>query len=230
MCIDLTIDFDFDAFEAEVYEAAHVVFAKLQRDYSNETFYTFNFCVGDVMQNVYIIVNTEQELERFARGALPNDDRYLDVPFEDFRTYWRYQMPSYMGIDGKSDSEFAKRFAKANDMLWSLNEAINDLEDDLLESEKMDEDDIFDYLYENFYEPISDRLARVLQRLDKEGAFELTNRRENIHLGVLESTWFDDDLPGPFLELNPPQSCRKYEEDEVIYKRVRVTIYGYPDG
>lgn len=226
MSIDLTIDFDFDAFEAEVYAAARAVFAKLQRDYSNETFYTFNLVTGDVMQDVYMYVNTEEELERFVRREVLRDERYRDVPFEDFRTYWRYHPPSLMLIYSKTDSEFAKRFAKANDMLWALRNQIENLEDGLLDDDEVDEDDYYDTVYETVDEPITERLKSVMRRLDNEGAFEITNKRENIHLGVIQSKWDYDTLPGRFDDINPAESCRRYEQDEVTFQRVQTAIWG----
>ncbi|MCY4064149.1 MAG: DUF4303 domain-containing protein [Chloroflexi bacterium] len=221
---DLTIDFDFDGFEEEVYAAARAVFAKLQNDRSDELFYTFNFCTGDVTQDVVIYVNTEEELDRFARSELQRDDRYLDVPFEDFRTYWRYQPSSLMLIYGKSEAEFAKRFAKANDMLWALKSQIEEMEDELLDDDELDEDDYYEALFETVYEPIEERLKSVLRRLDNESAFEITNTRRNIHLGVMQSNWDYDMLPGPFEDINPTESCRRYEQDAAIFQRVNAIL------
>ena len=70
MSFDLTIDFDFDAFEAEVYTAARNVFLKLQQEYSNETFYTFNLVTGNILQYVNVFVSTEEELTRNAADEL----------------------------------------------------------------------------------------------------------------------------------------------------------------
>ena len=226
MSMNLTIDFDFDAFEEEVFAAARVVFAELQRERRAESFYTFNFVTGDVMQHVNLYVNTEEELERFCRSEVQRDDRYLDVPFEAFKTYWRYHPPSLILVDSGSNSEFGKRFAKTNDLLWALRSQVEDLEDELLDDEEVDEDDYYNAVYETVDEPLTERLKSVLRRLDGEGAFEITNGRENIHLGVIQSNWDYDMLPGPFDELNPPKSCQRYERDAAVFRRVYDTLSG----
>ena len=226
MSFNITVDFDFDAFEAEVYAAARAVFSELQRERRDETFYTFNFCTGDVMQDVYLYVNTEEALDRFVQREVQRDDRYLDVPYQDFRTYWRFQPSSLILIDSDTNNEFSKRFHKANSMLWALKSQIEDLEDELLDDEEVDEDDYYDALFDTVYEPIEERLKNVLRRLDNEGAFEKTNSRENIHLGVIQSNWDYDMLPGPFDDINPAESCRRYEQDENTFQRVGAAIWG----
>ena len=55
-------------------------------------------------------------------------------------------------------------------------------------------------------------------------AFVTSNKRENIHLGVIQSQWDYDTLPGPFYEINPAESCRRYEQDKVIFQRVLQAI------
>ncbi len=50
MDFDLQVEFDYDAFEQETYEAARVIFPMLQRERSDETFYTFNFDTGQLIQ------------------------------------------------------------------------------------------------------------------------------------------------------------------------------------
>jgi len=57
------IDFDFDAFESEVYGAARVKFTGLHRGMSSDTFYSFNFCTADA----YIVVFTQEGLENTVR-------------------------------------------------------------------------------------------------------------------------------------------------------------------
>ena len=235
MDFNFTISTDFDALEEEVYGAARAMFAKLQRDRSDETFYTFNLCTGDVMQHVYILVNTEEELERSARSELQYDDSYLDVPFSDFKTYWRHQGPCFIMVYSRTDGEYEKHFARANDMLASLEREIDKIHDRVLEERNLSfldiegallSNDFIHYVVDNIYPLIQNRLKNALKRLDNEGAFESTNKRENVHLGVLESTWTYDELPGPFYDINPPESCRRYEQDEGIFHRVQTAMWG----
>lgn len=234
MRFNISVGMDFDDFENEVYAAACVMFAKLQRDRSDETFYTFNFCTGDVMQNVYLTVNTEEELERFAHKELAYDDRYLDVPFEDLKTHWRFHAAaSHIMVYTATDDEFGKRFARANGMLEALEREIDQIHDRTLEERNLSffevagaelSNSFIHYVVDNIYPLIQNRLKNVLRRLDREAAFELTNRRENIHLGVLESTWTYDELPGPFYDINPAESCRRYERDKEVFHRVLEAI------
>ncbi len=224
MNINLTIDFDFDAFEAEVYTAARVVFAKLQRDYSNETFYTFNFVTGDVMQDLHMLVNTEEELVRRVRREIQRNELYMHLPFENLKSYLRYHPSSFIQIDQDSDSAFSKFFAKSNDMLWALSSQIEKLEDELLEDEEADEEDYYDSVYETVDEPITARLMSVLRQLDAEGVFKITNERERIHLGLLQSQWDYDALPGPFHEINPPASCRRYAHYAEVFRAIAAAL------
>ena len=224
MDIKLEIDFDFDAFEEEVYEAARVVFRKLQQDRSDETFYTFNFVTGDVMQDLHMLVNTEEELVRRVRREIQRDELYSHLPFENLKSYLRYHPSSLIQIGRDSDSEFVRLFAKVNHLLNTLMRQIEDLEDELLEDEEMDEEDYYDAVYETIDEPITAKLMCVLRRLDAESAFEVTNERERIHLGVLQSQWDYDTLPGPFHEINPPESCRRYAHYDQVFRAVAAAL------
>ncbi|MCY3781604.1 MAG: DUF4303 domain-containing protein [Chloroflexi bacterium] len=226
MDFDLNVEFNYDAFEQATYEAARVIFPMLQRERSDETFYTFNFDTGQLVQYVAILVNTEEELERQTRRELQKDDKYLDVPYADFKTFWRHHWFDFILVYSQNNEEFAKRFKTTNDMLWSLTTQLDELEDELLEDEDVDEDELYEYVFDNIHDPIRDRLARVLQRLDKEGIFELTNKRENIHLGLHDSNWPRDTLPGPFADLNPEESCRRYEQDKLVFDRVQAKLFG----
>lgn len=187
------------------------------------------------MQHVYILVNTEEELDRFARSELQDDERYLDVPFADFKTYWRHQGTCFILVYSRTDSDFVKHFARANDMLVALEDEIDRIHDRMLEERNLSLSDIagallsndfIQYVVDNIYPLIQNRLKHALKRLDNEGAFELTNKRENVHLGVLESTWTYDELPGPFYDINPPESCRRYEQDALIFHRVQTALWG----
>ena len=188
------IDFDFEAFENAIYEAARLVFPNVQRDRSDETFYTFNFATGDTTQDVYILVNTEEELERRARSAPRFADRYNDVPFDDLKTFLRHQHHVCMIVDQNSDSEFAKNFESVNDMLWTQWNQIEEFSLEFLDDEDNDEDDFDDAVYDAYHEPVESSLKNVLRRLDKEIVFEMTNKRENIHLGVLQGSWRYDEM------------------------------------
>lgn len=229
MSFNFKVSMDFDAFEEEVFAASRVLFAKLQQERSDETFYTFNFCTGDVMQHVYLMVNTEEELERFARKELQYKDGYLDVPFEDFKTYWRYHAGSFIMVYSSTHGDFEKRFGRANGMLEAFERELDEIHDRVLEERNLSFFDVaglllsnqfIDYVVDNIYPLIQNRLKNVLRRLDNEGAFELTNNRDKVHLGVLESTWTYDVLPGPFYDLNPPESSKRYEKDKSIFERV----------
>ncbi len=171
-------------------------------------------------------MNTEEELERQTRSELQKDDKYLDVPYADLKTFWRHQWFDFILVHSRKSEEFAKRFKVTNDMLWSLATQLDELEDELLEDEDVDEDDLEEYTLDEIHDPIKDRLTQVLQRLDREGIFELTNKREYIHLGLHDSNWPRDTLPGPFADLNPPESCRRYEQDNLVFDRVQATLFG----
>ena len=51
-----------------------------------------------------------------------------------------------------------------------------------------------DAVYDAYHEPVESSLKKVLRRLDKEIVFEMTNKRENIHLGVLQGSWSYDEM------------------------------------
>ena len=224
---NLTIDFDFDAFEEEVYAAARLVFTELQRERRDETFYTFNFLMGQVTDNVSIIANTEEELELYARREVKRDNRYLDLPYGDFKIFSRHLWHNFaVSVFPNDNGEHARRFARTNDMLYEQADYLIEMAMDLVDEGDVDSDDYDDYVSENFDEPVEERLIKVLQRLDKEGLFEMTNRRENIHLGIQHPVDFDDTLPGPFFELNPPESRQRYEQDRAVFQRVYATLYG----
>lgn len=227
MEINLTIDFDFDAFEAEVYAAARAVFTELQRERRDETFYTFNFLMGQVTDNVSIIANTEEELELYARREVQRDKRTLDLPYSGFKVFSRHLWHNFaITVFPNDKGEHAKRFAKANDMLYEQSEYLIEMAMELVDEGDVDEDDYDDFVRERFDEPVEERLIKVLQRLDKEGVFEMTNRRENIHLGIQHPVDYSDILPGPFFELNPAKSCRRYKQDAAIFQRAHATLYG----
>ena len=217
MSFDLKIDFDFDVFEAEVYDAARNVFLKLQRDYSSETFYTFNLVTGDVSQYVSVFVNTEKELTRQASEyKLPPG---IDLPLEDRRFLLRHSQHTNKFTSGATGNEIDNHFEKATAMLLALQSQLEEHEDLLIEDEGMDEDEFDDLVYDIVHEPIAEALKRVLRRLDEEGVFGSTNARENVHLGVL-SSGDRGELMGPFADLNPPESCKQYLDDKRGSQRV----------
>ena len=111
------IDFDFAAFESEVYGAARVKFTSLHREMSSETIYSFNFCTADVYQHVYIVVFTQEGLEATVRRERQYHERYRIVSYEDLKNYFRYAPESSYFISPGLDTEFARLFKKANDML-----------------------------------------------------------------------------------------------------------------
>ena len=220
MSFDQTIDFDFDAFEAEVYGAARATFGKLQREYSNETFYTFNLVTGNVLQYVTVFVNTEEELTRNAADALTTRILFGDrLPsLEDRKCHLRHSHHNTKFDFGETGTEINQSFAKATAMLQALRSQLDDLEERLIEDEGMDEDDYYDQLWDTINEPIDTVLTRVMQRLDAEGIFEATNARKNVHLGILSSA-DRGELMGPFPALNPPEVCAQYVEDRKAYER-----------
>lgn len=215
MSIDFTVDFDFDAFEDAVYEAARQVFAKLQRDFSNERFYTFNLVTGDVSQYVTAFVNSEEELTRNAS--------HLDLPpgaelsLEDRKCLLRHALHSNKFNSDENGSELDRSFEEASTMLLALQDQLEEIEDRLIEDEGTDEDEFDEFVFDNVHDPIEATLKRVLQRLDQEHSFEATNRRENIHLDVLSSGDLGE-LMGPFPDLNPPESCKMYADDVKAYQ------------
>ncbi len=214
------IDFDFDVFEQLTYEAAHAIFLKLQQDRHQETFYTFNFLTGDIMHTIYIDVNTEENLERTARTQLREYASRDDVSVEDlkqalrFETFWYISMKTY-------ESDLVGPIG----MLRSLQRQLSELENELLfvHDAEVDEHDFFDYVFDTYDEPIVERLKNVLRRLDNEKLFELTNTRENIHLGLLRTSAHGE-LEGPFRDINPPASCERYREDAAAYRRATVKL------
>ena len=227
MSFDQKIDFDFDAFEAEVYVAARAVFSELQRERRDETFYTFNFLLGQVTDNVSIIANTEEELDRHVRRETQRDNRYLDLPYNDFKIFSRHLWHNFaITVFPNDDSDHAKRFAKANDMLYAQSDYLMETAMELVDEGDIDDDEYEDFVNEQFDEPVEERLAAVLQRLDNEGLFEMTNLRENIHVGIHHPVDFDAHLPGPFYELNSPASCQRYEQDTAVFQRVYAALYG----
>lgn len=218
MAARVELGFDFGAFEEAVYTAAGAVFSKLQKDYSDETFYSFNLVTGDVSQYVTVFVDTEEELARNANEqTLPPG---VDLSLADRRSLLRHSLHVNKFSSGATGNEIDERFEKATQLLLALQAQIEELEDSLIEDEGMDEDEFDELVYDTVHEPVEAALKRVMQTLDQEGAFEATNARENVHLGVL-SAGERGELMGPFTDLNPPGACAKYAEDVRAYRNAR---------
>jgi len=218
MSFDLTIDFDFEALDKAVYTAAKEVFGKLQRDYGNETFYTFNLVSGDVSQYVTVFVDSEEELSRNASEEKLSPG--LELALEDRRYLLRHSLRNNKFNTGVTGGEIDNSFSGATDLLLALQTQVEALEERVLDDEEMDDDEFDDFVYEEVHEPVEAALKRAMQRLDRDGAFELTNARENVHLGVL-SSGDRGELLGPYTDLNPAGSCAKYSEDVKAYQNAR---------
>ena len=217
--MDFSIDFDFDAFEEASYEAAHEFFSKIQRDRSSEVFYTFNFMIGDVTQYFSICANTEEELERNSRKYLNDWGTFFDgVPLEDVKTYFRHQ-PFIFLYSVPSELGRSKRLDKVNGMLSTQSELIQTFSRRRLK--RADENRFYSYVEEAYDDRVVMALKNVLRKLDKADSFTMTNRRENVHLGVLSSSALEcEPLLGPFDDINPPLTCQRYQKDADAFRRV----------
>ena len=215
MSIDFKVDFDFDAFEEAVHEAARQAFAKLQRDFSNEKFYTFNLVTGDVSQSVTAFVNSEEELARNASDYdLPPG---AELSLDDRKFLLRHALHNNKFNSGATAREIERNFESATAMLLALQDQLEELEDRLFEDDEIDEDEYDDLVYDNVHEPIEAALKRVMQRLDGEGVFTVNNTRERVHLGDMSSGDLSEPM-GPFPDLNPPAVCKMYATDVKAYQ------------
>ena len=213
------VDFDYDAFEEEVFSASLKAFANLQNDFSHEKFY--GFALGTSSSFVWVTphANTEEGLARTAR-KYANYDYMAGISFDDVKAYLR---PNISAYDIPMES-YDLSFNKASEMISFHSEQVDELYDRYVDELGEDrEDDAFDIIYP-LYERIEARIVNAIRRLDQQHIFEKTNSRDNITL------LFSSDLGDPELytveELNPPHVCEKFIKDRQKYREVYETIHG----
>ena len=219
MSMQQEIDFDYDAFEEEVFRASLNAFTSLQNDFSHEKFYGFALGSSPNFRWVIPCANTEEGLVRTARRYAKRYANYnfitdADISFDDLKAYLRPIIGDYDLLN-----PYDLSFNKANEMISFYSEQVDELYnryvDDLGEDR---EDDAFDIIYP-FYERIEDRIVNAIRRLDQQHVFEKTNSRDNIILG------FSIDLGDPetytIEELNPPHVCEKFKKSLEVRKAIR---------
>ena len=201
------VDFDYDAFEEEVFRASLKAFTNLQNDFSHEKFYGFALGTSPSFLWVTPHANTEEGLARTAR-KYANYDYMAGVSFDDMKAYLRPNIGAY---DIPMES-YDLSFNKANEMISFHSEQVDELEDRYIDELGEDREDevFFDIIYP-LYERIEARIVNAIRRLDQRHIFEKTNSRDNITL------LFSSDLGDPEVytveELNPPHVCEKFIKD-----------------
>ena len=213
------VDFDYDAFEEEVFSASLKAFTNLQNDFSHEKFY--GFALGTSPSFVWVTphANTEEGLARAAR-KYANYDYMAGVSFDDVKAYLRPNIGAYdIPID-----PYYLLLNKATKMTSFYSKQVDELYDRYVDDLGEDrEDDAFDIIYP-LYERIKARIVNAIRRLDQRHIFEKTNSRDNITL------LFSSDLGDPegytVEELNPPHVCEKFTKDRQKYREVYEAIHG----
>ena len=218
MSMQPRVDFDYDAFEEEVFRASLKAFTNLQNDFSHETFY--GFALGTSSSFVWVTphANTEEGLVRTAK-KYANRDYMAGISFDDVKAYLRPRISDYDTID-----PYDLLLNKASEMISFHSEQVDELYDRYVDDLGEDrEDDAFDIIYP-LYERIEDRIVNAIRRLDQQRIFEKTNSRDNITL------LFSSDLGDPEVytveKLNPPQVCEKFIKDFQKFLKVRKVIHG----
>ena len=212
------VDFDYDAFEEEVFRASLKAFTNLQNDFSHETFYGFALGTSPSFLWVTPHANTEEGLVRTAR-KYANRDYMAGISFDDVKAYLRPRISDYDTID-----PYDILLNKASEMISFHSEQVDELYDGYVDELGEDrEDDAFDIIYPP-YERIEARIVNAIRRLDQQHIFEKTNSRDNITL------LFSSDLGDPetytIEELNPPHVCEKFIKDFQKFLKVRKVIHG----
>ncbi len=179
-----TIDFDFEALEAELYSGLAKAFTSLQLDYPDKRFYNFTLLVSAGMEYVAIAANTEDSLDATARQYREKYPKYAKASYDETKAYFRHEFGDFgFFAHGHDMSAYDAFLEKADKLLSKFVQETDELLDYWLE--RLNED--FDATWE-YVGPLHERILvvceRVMKRLDKDKVFELNNQRDHVTLLV----------------------------------------------
>lgn len=210
MSVQWEIDFDYQQFEKQLFEACRNAFREIQDKHKDETFYTFALYAGNIYENIHISANTEERLFRVANTELLHYLSESNFSLNDVTLYFRYRWHEYLPF------EHSDVFTEVNQMLRDFNQQTNKM--------------IFHN--ENFINPVyapvqitgylQNRIEyiclKIMSQLDDMNIFEATNERSKIvnfvHAGDFLAPFYN----GKFynrsaMMLNSSEVYRKYESD-----------------
>ena len=224
MDIRTEIEFDYDDLEEALLEGLPQAFIDLQEDYRYETFYAFVLYCPPNLRYISLAANTEEGLERKVRENQARDADCAKIAFDDLKVYFRHLFGDFDYFAAKRDmSVYVKQIEAGNKMLHSFADQVEELFDHNVEILDEDENEAMEYVFP-LHERVDDIIERVMQRLDQDQVFELTNSRNLVTLNVITH---DD---GPDLAmvrlLNPDSVYEQFFKDHETYLVVRQTIHG----
>ena len=207
MGVQWEIDFDYEAFETELYQVSLETFRDIQVNHADETFYMFSLFSTALFDYLYPTANSEEGLTRTAKRYRTN---YLekkpeaDISLFDIKLDLRY---SPVDSAYHAPKIYDPLFQPINDMLGDHIVLLDKLEEYNIQFVGRDGAWKIDQLIRYKLEVI---MLKVMTQLDAQHIFEQTNKRENIVLGLRFGDQSDKEIERYSSMLNPPEVHTKF--------------------
>ncbi len=188
--------FNFETFQALLYEAARAAFQEIRRAHAGETFYVFALFTYGELGYLSATASTEQGLTRVAQKYIAggwNQGKTLEEMREALR--WN-------PVDSPLHLEGQEYFAAVNDFIRDVPGILYNIPTD----DSWDE-------FHAFFEHFIGVCIQVLQRLDAESMFGTAEARDRIVLNVLMGDQSDEERLGYAQRLNPEAVFERFRTD-----------------
>ena len=201
------IDFDYNEFEKQLYDASFEAFTKVQEDHKDETFYTFSLTSSHVYETAGIACNTVENLTKQVSEHHKKYSERMNISLDDVKAYHRY---NYWEYPQKYTFDYSHFFHIPQRM---LNDFDNQTQDMIFYNEiHIHEEGLYEITH-FLHNRIERAFLKVISRLDTLHTFEQTNTRENITLhlnrGDSESVMYDPHIS----MINPPDVYLRFEQE-----------------
>lgn len=220
MAAQWDIDFDYDNFEYELYQAGLQAFTEVQDLYDGETFFTFAFSTSEIYEAPGIEICTEERLYRRAMESHQEYHAEAGFTFDETLAYLRYNFLDYWETGLEYDDKPAfDRVLKMIHYEWQ--EQTVELEDHSLHQLKYYAFPDVDGYHQNRLEAV---FLKVLNRLDMQRIFERTVDRSSVTLFFLRRGYFPEALQDRTMEMiNPPEVVSRFHKERArivkLYER-----------
>ena len=227
MGVQWEIDFDYNEFEKQLYDASLKAFTTVQDDHKDETFYGFALNSSALLGYMGMSANTEEGLTRVAlkykESFYLERNQSIDLPLEMIRLELRISVGDYAYFAKQKYNQYFDE--SVNELLSEHSRKMDELEENNLNylDEEEDEEELQE-IYFSSHDKLFDVIIKVLRELDSLRIFEKTNERNNINLRLFPGLTSDEEMFYYTSLTNPPEVYESFIQEVKQSRRISEEI------